>query len=241
MKKNIILARVRKRQHEGDQGRPMTIGMDLGDKNEPLLHVGRERRSGARKPAWGRLRRVLRRSSQRCQPCRVAMEVGTHSPWVSRLLKSFGHEVIVANARQVQLISQSSRKDDRWMREMLARLARVDPRLLRPIQHRSEQAQADLRVIRVRAALVEARTVLVNTARGLTKSSGSGCRVATPIRWAWSRWRRCRQGCRAALQPLLEDVESLTEKIQALDRTTRADRPGTTIRKPPPEASQRSG
>src|SRR5690349_2936231 len=67
--------------------------------------------------------------------CRVAMEVGTHSPWVSRLLKSYGHEVIVANARQVKLIRQSSRKDDRLDAQTLARLVRVDPQLLRPIQH----------------------------------------------------------------------------------------------------------
>src|SRR4051794_5903655 len=45
--------------------------------------------------------------------CRIALEVGTHSPWVSRLLSGLGHEVIVANARQVKLISMSSRKDDR--------------------------------------------------------------------------------------------------------------------------------
>jgi transposase len=84
----------------------------------------------------------------------------------------FGHEVIVANARQVQLISKSSRKNDRMDAQTLARLMRVDPRLLRPIQHRSEQAQGHLRVIRVRAALVEARTMLVNAARGLTKATG---------------------------------------------------------------------
>ena len=52
--------------------------------------------------------------------------------------------MIVANARQVQLISQSSRKDDRMDAQTLARLARVDPRLLRPIRHRSEKAQGDL-------------------------------------------------------------------------------------------------
>jgi hypothetical protein len=73
--------------------------------------------------------------------CRIAIEIGSHSPWLSRLLKGLGHEGIVANARQVKLISQSSRKDDRLDAQTLARLARVDPQLLRPIQHRSERAQ----------------------------------------------------------------------------------------------------
>ncbi len=103
--------------------------------------------------------------------CRIVMEVGTHSSWISRLLSRLGYEVFVANARRVQLISKSSSKDDRMDARTLARLARLDPQLL-PIRHRSEGAQQDLMVIRVRAALVEARTSLVNAARGLAKSVG---------------------------------------------------------------------
>jgi transposase len=104
--------------------------------------------------------------------CRIAIEVGTHSPWVSRLLAEIGHEVIVANPRQLKLITESSRKSDRIDAQTLARLARIDPALLRPIRHRSERAQMDLMVVRARAALVQARTSLVNTARGLAKAIG---------------------------------------------------------------------
>jgi len=104
--------------------------------------------------------------------CRIAIEVGGHSPWVSRLLIALGHEVIVANARQVKLISTSSRKNDRLDPRVLARLARMDPELLRPIQHRSEQAQLHLLEIRARSVLMEARTSLVNAARGLVKARG---------------------------------------------------------------------
>ncbi len=87
----------------------------------------------------------------------VALEVGTHSPWVSRQIASQGHEVIVANPHKVKLITQSVRKNDRVDAQMLARLARVDPKLLRPIRHRGESAQADLAVIRARAELMESR------------------------------------------------------------------------------------
>jgi transposase len=80
--------------------------------------------------------------------------------------------VIVANPRRVRLITDSSRKDDRLDAKTLARLARIDPELLSPIRHRSQQAQADLMVIRARALLVEARTMIVNAVRGLTKSYG---------------------------------------------------------------------
>ena len=117
--------------------------------------------------------------------CRVAIEVGTHSPWVSRLLKELGFEVVVANARQVQLISASSRKDDRMDAEMLARLVRVDPKLLRPIRHRSEQAQSHLIRIRVRAALVESRSQLVNAARGLAKAMGERLPACDADVWGW--------------------------------------------------------
>src|SRR5208283_3502734 len=92
---------------------------------------------------------------------RIALETGTHSPWVSRLLSELGHEVIVAHARNVRLIGESRRKDDRLDARMLARLARIDPQLLSPVKHRSAQAQADLTVIRARASLVRARTALV--------------------------------------------------------------------------------
>lgn len=103
---------------------------------------------------------------------RVAMEVGTHSPWANRCVSALGHEVIVANARKVKLITESSEKDDRMDAQMLARLARIDVRLLSPIEHRSEQEYADLMVIRGRAALVRARTSVVNAARGMVKSAG---------------------------------------------------------------------
>jgi transposase len=151
--------------------------------------------------------------------CRIAMEVGTHSPWVSRLLGGMGHEVIVANARQVQLISASSRKDDRLDAQTLARLARVDPQLLRPIRHRSEKAQAHLMSIRVRAALVETRTGLVNTVRGLAKSVGERLPSCDTDQMGVGRGEGLPRQLLETLQPLLEVVESLTEKIKESDAT----------------------
>jgi transposase len=94
---------------------------------------------------------------------RIALEIGTHSPWISRLLSELGNEVIVANARKVRLIGESRKKDDRLDAQTLARQARIDPELLYPVKHRSVQAQADLTLIRARAGLVRARTGLVNT------------------------------------------------------------------------------
>jgi transposase len=137
---------------------------------------------------------------------------------VSRLLKSFGHEVIVANARQVKLITQSSRKNDKLDAQTLARLARMDPQLLKPIQHRSEEAQQDLMVIRVRAALVEARTALINSARGLAKAAGERLPKCDADSLEVERLEGLPAEIQAVLKPLLEEVESLTEKIHACDK-----------------------
>src|SRR5215831_9386978 len=149
----------------------LTIGLDLGDRSsfycvldaagEITLEQKLPTTPDGMKQAFGKMQR-----------CRIAMETGTHSPWVSRLLTALGHEVIVAHAQNVRLIVKSRRKDDRMDARTLARLARIDPELLSPVQHRSAQAQLHLTEIRARAVLVSARTALINAARGLVKSYG---------------------------------------------------------------------
>jgi transposase len=194
----------------------ITIGMDLGDKTsrycaldedgEVLFERATASSQKGMLEAFGALGR-----------CRIALEVGTHSPWVSRLLKKLGHEVIVANARQVKLITQSSRKNDKLDAQTLARLARVDPQLLRPIQHRSEEAQQHLMVIRVRATLVETRTALVNSARGLAKSMGERLPKCDADNLDVECMETLPEALQTTLKPLLEEVASVTEKIHALD------------------------
>jgi len=144
---------------------------------------------------------------------RIALETGTHSPWVSRGLSELGHEVIVAHARNVRLIGESRRKDDRFDARTLARLARIDPQLLAPVQHRSAQAQAHLMVIRARAGLVRARTSLINTAWGLTKSYGERLRGCNPRNMNPEKAQSLSPELQAALEPLLAAIESLSQRI----------------------------
>src|SRR5450631_3619318 len=153
----------------------LTIGFDLGDRSswycvlDESGTVMLEQKVATTPKAMREVFGAMPRS-------RIALETGMHSPWVSRGLSELGHEVIVAHARNVRLIGESRRKDDRFDARTLARLARIDPQLLAPVQHRSAQAQAHLMVIRARAGLVRARTSLINTARGLTKSYGERLR-----------------------------------------------------------------
>src|ERR1700732_2963512 len=153
----------------------LTIGVDLGDRwsfycvldeaGKIILEQKVSTTPEAIKQTFAKIPRSL-----------IALETGTHSPWVSRLLRELGHQVLVAHAQKVQLITKSNRKDDRHDARTLARLARIDPGLLGPVQHRSAKAQIHLTVIRARAGLVSARAALVNTARGLTKSYGERLR-----------------------------------------------------------------
>jgi transposase len=148
---------------------------------------------------------------------RIVLETGTHSPWISRPLSKLGHEMIVAHARKVRLIGESRKKDDRLDAQTLARLARIDPELLCPVKHRSAQAQADLTVIRARAGLVRSRTALVNTARSLAKSYGQrlhGCNVRNMNP---EKAESLSPELQAALEPLLNAIESLSERIVEYD------------------------
>jgi transposase len=196
---------------------PITIGLDLGDKTSRycvLSENGEVQAEGSVATA----KMAMAKKFGSMTHCRIAIEVGSHSPWLSRLLKDLGHEVIVANARQVQLISASSRKDDRMDAQMLARLARVDPQLLHPIRHRGEKAQSDLLSIRVRSALVEARTSLVNAARGLAKGMGVRVPDCDTANLGVEQIQGLPDKLSEQLKPLLEEVENLTGRISELDR-----------------------
>jgi transposase len=217
MKKNINNSKSPKRSAAAKirkTDRP-TIGMDLGDKTSryyALNNAGELLERGA----CPTTRKGIAQFGSRAH-CRIAIEVGTHSAWVSRELKKYGHEVIVANPRQVKLISQSSRKNDKADAETLARLARIDPKLLRPIRHRSEEAQKDLMTIRIRAALVEARTKLVNAARGLTKATGERLDSCDADQMEVEKLEALPADLQETLKPLVEQVESLTAKIKECD------------------------
>ena len=102
----------------------------------------------------------------------VVMEAGTHSPWVSRYLQELGMRVIVANPRKTRAIYENVRKSDRKDAMMVARLGRMDPELLYPIEHGSRQAQEDMVQIKLRDSLVRSRVALICAVRFILKSQG---------------------------------------------------------------------
>ena len=194
-------------------GQKLTIGLDLGDRSS-LYCVLNEAGEIVLEQRLGTTPKAMQEGFGGMPRSRIALETGMHSPWVSRELGQLEHEVIVAHARNVRLIGESRRKDDRLDAQTLARLARIDPQLLCPVKHRSARAQADLTVIRGRTGLVRARTALVNTARGLAKSYGERLRGCNVRNMNPEKAEGLSLELQTALQPLLAAIESLSERIR---------------------------
>jgi transposase len=161
---------------------------------------------------------------------RVIVEVGTHSPWVSRHLTALGHEVIVANARRVRLITAATHKSDPVDAELLARLGRADPKLLAPIHHRGAEAQLDLARLRARDALVRARTLLINHVQGAVKATGEVIPSATSRAFARRASGALSAPLHAALDGAVAIIAELTTQITPTIAPSRPSRVGATPR-----------
>lgn len=198
------------------------VGMDLGDRSSQICRLDRE--SGA-------ILEELRLSTTTAQvqsyfaalpPQLVVLESGTHSPWIVRLVRQLGHQVIVANPSKVRAISASRRKTDERDARCLAQLGRVDPELLCPVHPRSEEAQGALAVVRCREGLVRARTQLINQVRGTVKSFGHRLPGGSTASFARRASQALPPSLQAALEPLLRVIAELSQEIAGFDKAVEA-------------------
>lgn len=192
-------------------------GLDLGDRTSQLCVLAAATGEILEESRCATTEAALRQRFEGVARLRIALEVGGHSPWVSRLLRRLGHQVFAANPRKLRLIYENRSKDDRVDAEYLARVARLDPRLLAPVEHRSAEAQADLAVVRSRAALVRARSALVNHCRGVVKSVGARLPAASAEAFSHRAAEHVPETLRPALEPVLEEIGRLTQTIRQLD------------------------
>ncbi len=197
-----------------------TIGLDLGDKKHSVCVLNADGEIIDERTITNH-RESLRRLSLKYPGARIAHEVGSHSPWVSRFLKELGHEVIVANPRKLRAIYASDRKSDRNDARMLARIARLDPQLLYPVQHGSEEAQRDLLQIKLRDNLVRQRVDIISSVRFTLKSMGRS--LPSPNTQCFVK--RCRTILNDSdaplltmIEPSLQVIDLLTKNIRELDR-----------------------
>jgi transposase len=208
-----LIAEVPRRQPRVE----MTIGIDLGDVWSHYCTLNEDGEVVDR----GRFRttpKAIEKWFADLPPARVAMEAGTHSIWISEQLQELGHQVIVANVRELRAISHSDRKSDQVDAEKLARYARLDPEILRPIAHRTVEQQEALTLIRARDLMVRLRTAAVNAVRGLTKSCGHRMPASSTRCFAKRSLAVMPPGLAQALGPVLEQIAEMTLKIKQYDR-----------------------
>jgi transposase len=193
-----------------------TVGFDIGDRWTHVAVIGpdgelwAEDRIGSTEPE-------VRKWLSRLPASVVAMEVGTHSRWMAKVGRECGHTVLVANPRQLRLIYGGDNKHDRLDARNLARLARVDWRLMKPIEHRADEQQADLARIAVRESLVGMRTQAVNLVRGMVKAAGGRVPACSPEAFVEKAKDQIPEMLVGALSSMLEQIEELNERIRESD------------------------
>jgi transposase len=148
---------------------------------------------------------------------RVIIEVGTHSAWVREVVVGCGHEVLVANPRLMEWTKRRKRKNDRLDANKLARLGRVDPQSLFPMEHRSTEVRQDLVVLRARDAMVSVRTQLINATRGLVKSMGARLPKCSSPSFPDKVEDALPAEVREALLPLVRLAAAVSDCIQVYD------------------------
>ena len=193
------------------------IGIDLGDKTHEICLLDSKGDVLARRKIANH-REALANLAKDYPLATCIMECGSHSPWISRYLESLGMNVLVANPRKLRAIYQSERKSDVRDAEMLARIGRLDPKLLHPIKHGSEESQHDLLVIKMRDMIVRSRVGIVNAIRFTLKSMGYRVKNSDTRRFHKTVLEQIPTSCHVVIEPLLEVLAGMTEKIKQLDK-----------------------
>ena len=194
-----------------------TIGIDLGDR-EATLAVMTKSAEVVEEACLKLTEPALQSYFSRVGTCRVVLEAGTHSPWVKRLLLEYGHEVMVLNPHQVRLIAESRNKTDRIDAMTLAELGRIGSALMSTVEHRSEQAQLDLQILRSRAVLVETRTKLINHVRSAVKTAAGRIGSCKAENFPKRAEADMPEELKETLGPVVLEVWNLTEKIRGYDK-----------------------
>jgi len=193
-----------------------TVGVDLGDQWSHYCILGLQGEMLSEGQVQTRQAEVTE-FFKALTPARVVIEVGTHSAWVQEIIAGEGHEVLVANPRLMDGSKRRKRKNDRIDANKLARLGRVDPQSLHPIEHRSREVRQDLVLLRARDALVAVRTELINTTRGMVKSVGKRLPKCSSRSFGSQAEKELPVEIREALLPLVQLADALSHCIKEYD------------------------
>ena len=202
---------------EQDERNRITIGLDLGDRRHRFCVLDGKGEVVEEGTLSNKLE-SLSELSRRYRRALVVMEAGCHSPWISRHLEGAGCEVVVSNPRKTRAIYQHERKSDRRDALMLARIARMEPALLYPVQHGSAQAQHDLLRIKLRDSLVRARVGVINSLRFTLKSLGYAIANPSTERFHKVIQEQVPESVDSVIAPSVQALKELSLRIKLLDR-----------------------
>lgn len=197
------------------------IGMDLGDKQHVVV-VFDETGDEVEVAKITNTSRQVQRYFEGHPGAVVVMEAGTHSAWITRLLESMDHEVHVGNPRKLRAIWDTDDKSDERDARVLGLMYRLEPRLLHPVFHRSERAQADLELIKAREQLVGCRSKLINHVRGVVKSMGERIPKCSTQSFHRRAVEHMPSALAEALGSVVAMIEKLTEQIDDQDKLIKA-------------------
>lgn len=195
----------------------ITIGLDLGDRVSEVCEIDAAGQV-VRKLSIGTTRAFVAEHFGDRPQCRVILEAGTHSPWISRQISELGHETVVANPTELYGGRWRKKKNDRIDAEYLARLGRSDIKLLYPIQHRGKEAQEHLEIIRARDQVVRCRTKLINHVRGAVKAHGARIGRCSAAAFHHRAVDAIPAELRIATEPVLQLIADLTDQVRTYDR-----------------------
>lgn len=193
------------------------IGMDLGDKRNVIV-VFDENGQEAQPVTISNTSQALQKFFSKHTGADVVIEAGTHSAWISRLLKSMGHHVCIGNPRKLRAIWDADDKSDERDARILALIYRMEPRLLHEIHHRSEEAQATLAILKGRDQLVATRTKLANHVRGTLKTLGVSLKGCSPQSMPDKAPDQIPSEFWPSVAAVLETIGHLNGQIRELDK-----------------------
>ena len=204
-------------QMQKDNEISAVAGVDIGDKRcfVRLTDLDGESLEECQIPTRPK---ALDRWFRRWPRLRIVIETGSHSNWIRRRLAALAHDVLVADARQLRLISQSDSKNDRNDAYWLAELGRTNPALLNPVAPRKLETEQQRTLLRAREAVLECRTKLKGSLRGMAKSHGIRLGRCAQTQWVERVREACPEVLHAALLGVAMQIESLGATIREYDK-----------------------
>ena len=201
-----------KRKNSGVQ----FIGLDIGDRyshycvRDASGKILAQARTASTIPG-------LTKAFESMKGCKLLMEVGTHSPWMQRFLRTMDIDARVCESRAAAELNKHGRKTDARDAEILSELLRTNSALVTLIEHRSQEQQAIWAQIEARSLLVKTRTILINSARGMVKSAGDRLSSTASNAFNGKTWSEVPEALRPALAPIYTEIASLTKSINEFD------------------------